>query len=81
MRHLTLADFSSSVSPYRLPVINNFVTPVPPRKRKDNVQSGTLRLRRLRPTTAPSDAPDMKVSVSAPLRLVHMEKMPVYAET
>ncbi|KAG7332842.1 hypothetical protein KOW79_004676 [Hemibagrus wyckioides] len=60
MRHLTLTDFSSSVSPYRLPVINNFVTPVPPRKRKDNLQSGTLRVRRLRPTTAPSDAPDMK---------------------
>ncbi|KAK3540537.1 hypothetical protein QTP70_034086, partial [Hemibagrus guttatus] len=60
MRHLTLTDFSSSVSPYRLPVINNFVTPVPPRKRKDNVQNRTLRGRRLRPTTAPSDAPDTK---------------------
>ncbi|XP_053481856.1 glutamate-rich protein 3 isoform X2 [Ictalurus furcatus] len=60
MRHLTLTDFSSSVSPYRLPVINNFVTPVPPLKRKDKLQNGTLRGRRLRPTTAPSDAPDTK---------------------
>ncbi|KAB5567044.1 hypothetical protein PHYPO_G00228310 [Pangasianodon hypophthalmus] len=60
MRHLTLTDFSSSVSPYRLPVINNFMTPVPPLKRKDKVQNGTLRGRRLRPTTAPSDAPDTK---------------------
>ncbi|XP_060736887.1 glutamate-rich protein 3 [Tachysurus vachellii] len=60
MRHLTLTDFSSSVSPYRLPVINNFVTPVPPPRKKDNIQNGTLRGRRLRPTTAPSDAPDTK---------------------
>ncbi|KAF4072730.1 hypothetical protein AMELA_G00266320 [Ameiurus melas] len=60
MRHLTLTDFSSSVSPYRLPVINNFVTPVPPLKRKDKLQNGTLRGRRLRPTTAPSDATDTK---------------------
>ncbi|KAM9475438.1 glutamate-rich protein 3 [Clarias gariepinus] len=60
MRHLTLTDFSSSVSPYRLPVINNFVTPVPPLKRRDKVQNRTLRGRRLRPTTAPSDAPISK---------------------
>ncbi|KAF5886214.1 glutamate-rich protein 3, partial [Clarias magur] len=60
MRHLTLSDFSSSVSPYRLPVINNFVTPVPPLKRREKVQNGTLRGRRLRPTTAPGDAPVSK---------------------
>ncbi|XP_007239665.3 glutamate-rich protein 3 isoform X2 [Astyanax mexicanus] len=58
-RHLTLTDFSSSVSPYRLPVINNFVTPVPPltkRKEKGPKGNGTLWGRRLRPTTAPSAA-------------------------
>ncbi|XP_037391836.1 glutamate-rich protein 3 isoform X1 [Pygocentrus nattereri] len=58
-RHLTLTDFSSTVSPYRLPVINNFVTPVPPltkRKEKGPKANGTLRGRRLRPTTAPSAA-------------------------
>ncbi|KAI5619025.1 glutamate-rich protein 3, partial [Silurus asotus] len=60
MRHLTLRDFSNSASPYRLPVINNLVTPVPPLKKKDNVQNGTLWGRRLRPTTAPSDAPEKK---------------------
>ncbi|KAF7695741.1 glutamate-rich protein 3 isoform X1 [Silurus meridionalis] len=60
MRHLTLRDFPNSASPYRLPVINNLVTPVPPLKKKDNVQNGTLRGRRLRPTTAPSDAPEKK---------------------
>ncbi|XP_047656363.1 glutamate-rich protein 3 isoform X2 [Tachysurus fulvidraco] len=60
MRHLTLTDFTSSVSPYRLPVIKNFVTPAPPPRKKDNIQNGNLRGRRLRPTTAPSDAPDTK---------------------
>ncbi|KAI4872312.1 hypothetical protein NFI96_027743 [Prochilodus magdalenae] len=58
-RHLTLTDFSSTVSPYRLPVINNFVTPVPPltkKKEKGTKGNGTLRSRRLRPTTAPSAA-------------------------
>ncbi|KAL7884562.1 hypothetical protein AOLI_G00073320 [Acnodon oligacanthus] len=58
-RHLTLTDFSSTVSPYRLPVINNFVTPVPPltkKKDKGPKANGTLRGRRLRPTTAPSAA-------------------------
>ncbi|XP_066500312.1 glutamate-rich protein 3 isoform X2 [Hoplias malabaricus] len=58
-RHLTLMDFSSMVSPYRLPVINNFVTPVPPltkRKEKGLKSNGTLWGRRLRPTTAPSAA-------------------------
>ncbi|XP_062308441.1 glutamate-rich protein 3 isoform X1 [Osmerus eperlanus] len=57
-KHLTVTEFSRGISPYRLPVINNFVTPVPPSiKRKDRglkgTPSGTLRGRRLRPTTAP----------------------------
>ncbi|XP_029562319.1 glutamate-rich protein 3 [Salmo trutta] len=59
-RHLTLTEFSRGISPYRLPVINNFVTPVPPpTKRKERggfkgTPNGTFRGRRLRPTTAPS---------------------------
>uniref|UniRef100_A0A667W9M9 Glutamate-rich 3 n=1 Tax=Myripristis murdjan TaxID=586833 RepID=A0A667W9M9_9TELE len=57
-RRLTMTEFSRGVSPYCLPVINNFVTPVPPTtKRKERgvkvTTSGTLRGRRLRPTTAP----------------------------
>ncbi|XP_055718117.1 glutamate-rich protein 3 isoform X2 [Salvelinus fontinalis] len=59
-RHLTGTEFSHGISPYRLPVINNFVTPVPPpTKRKERggfkgTPNGTFRGRRLRPTTAPS---------------------------
>ncbi|XP_059359879.1 glutamate-rich protein 3-like [Carassius carassius] len=54
---LTTTDFSSMVSPYRLPVINNYVTPVPPltnKKEKGPRTKGTLRGRKLRPTTAPT---------------------------
>ncbi|XP_072368937.1 glutamate-rich protein 3 [Scyliorhinus torazame] len=46
-------DFPTGMSPYRLPVINNYVTPVPPPPRKRE-KNGTLRGRRLRPTTAPN---------------------------
>ncbi|XP_051949838.1 glutamate-rich protein 3-like [Xyrauchen texanus] len=59
MRHLTVTDVSSTVSPYRLPVINNYVTPVPPltkKKERGPRANGTLRGRKLRPTTAPSAA-------------------------
>uniref|UniRef100_A0A8C1F7N6 Glutamate-rich 3 n=3 Tax=Cyprinus carpio TaxID=7962 RepID=A0A8C1F7N6_CYPCA len=55
-KHLTTTDFSSTVSPYRLPVINNYVTPVPPLTKKNERgprANGTLRGRKLRPTTAP----------------------------
>ncbi|KAK9519049.1 hypothetical protein VZT92_021803 [Zoarces viviparus] len=60
-RHLTTTEVSRGISPYCLPVINNFVTPVPPStKRKERgakvTPSGTLRGRRLRPTTASSGA-------------------------
>lgn len=58
-RRRTTTEVSSGISPYVLPVINNFVTPVPPTtKRKERgvkvTPSGTLRGRRLRPTTASS---------------------------
>ncbi|XP_044055810.1 glutamate-rich protein 3 isoform X2 [Siniperca chuatsi] len=60
-RRLTTMEASLGISPYCLPVINNFVTPVPPAtKRKERgakvTPSGTLRGRRLRPTTASSGA-------------------------
>ncbi|KAM9358048.1 glutamate-rich protein 3 [Symphorus nematophorus] len=62
-RRLTTMDTSHDISPYCLPVINNFVTPVPPAtKRKERgvkvTPSGTHRGRRLRPTTASSGADD-----------------------
>ncbi|XP_058494518.1 glutamate-rich protein 3 [Solea solea] len=73
-RCLTTKETSNGVSPYCLPVINNFVTPVPPAtKRKERAvkvtPSGTLRGRRLRPTTATSvadvneDRPMLRISV------------------
>uniref|UniRef100_A0A672KUU3 Glutamate-rich protein 3-like n=1 Tax=Sinocyclocheilus grahami TaxID=75366 RepID=A0A672KUU3_SINGR len=59
VKQLTTTDFSSTVSPYRLPVINNYVTPVPPltkKKERGPRTNGTLRGRKLRPTTAPTAA-------------------------
>lgn len=60
-RRLTAVEASHGISPYCLPVINNFVTPVPPAtKRKERglkvTPSGVLRGRRLRPTTASTGA-------------------------
>ncbi|XP_051867755.1 glutamate-rich protein 3 isoform X2 [Pristis pectinata] len=52
MRNWHTVDFPSGPSPYRLPVINNYVTPVPPPLRQWE-KSGFTRGRRLRPTTAP----------------------------
>ncbi|XP_067846948.1 glutamate-rich protein 3 [Heptranchias perlo] len=53
IRNWHTIDFPTGMSPYRLPVINNYVTPVPPppRKREKNV---TTRSRRLQPATAPN---------------------------
>lgn len=64
MKHLTTTDFSSTVSPYRLPVINNYVTPVPPltkKKERGPRANGTLRGRKLRPTTAPTAATEVSM--------------------
>uniref|UniRef100_A0A8C4S8V8 Glutamate-rich 3 n=1 Tax=Erpetoichthys calabaricus TaxID=27687 RepID=A0A8C4S8V8_ERPCA len=51
-------DFACEVSPYLLPVINNYVVPVPPPSRKEKNSKGkpkgTVGGRRLRPTTAPN---------------------------
>lgn len=79
-RHLTMTDFSRGISPYRLPVINNFVTPVPPStKKKDRGLKGTprstLRGRKLRPTTAPTgpeiveDSPMFRTSIQSKVRV------------
>ncbi|XP_054459438.1 LOW QUALITY PROTEIN: glutamate-rich protein 3 [Anoplopoma fimbria] len=59
-RRLNTTEVSRGISPYCLPVINNFVTPVPPAtKRKERGakvnQSGTLRGRRLRLTSSGAD--------------------------
>lgn len=64
VKHFTLTDLSNSTSPYRLPIINNFITPVPPPNRgKEGVQNGNkaLRGRRLRPTTTPSRTAENRV--------------------
>ncbi|XP_056628334.1 glutamate-rich protein 3-like isoform X1 [Triplophysa dalaica] len=68
MRHTTMTEFSSTISPYRLPVINNYVTPVPPlTKKKDRGTgaNGTHRGRKLRPTTAPIEPPSALQRTSA----------------
>ncbi|KAJ7332586.1 hypothetical protein JRQ81_014766, partial [Phrynocephalus forsythii] len=51
-------DYSSGISPYRFPIINNYVIPIPPppksEKNINTVKGATSRGRRLRPTTAPN---------------------------
>ncbi|XP_056132882.1 glutamate-rich protein 3 [Lampris incognitus] len=79
--HLTTMEFSRGISPYCLPIINNFVTPVPPStKRKDRgskVNTSIFRGRRLRPTTAPggadaTESPMLRTSVQQSQVRVHM---------
>ncbi|XP_077189432.1 glutamate-rich protein 3 isoform X3 [Paroedura picta] len=52
-------DYSSGISPYQLPIINNYVIPIPPPPPKTErnisvMKFGTSRGRRYRPTTAPN---------------------------
>ncbi|XP_060088009.1 glutamate-rich protein 3 [Heteronotia binoei] len=52
-------DYSSGISPYQLPIINNYVIPIPPsppktEKNINMMKFGTSRSRRYRPTTAPN---------------------------
>ncbi|XP_061093297.1 glutamate-rich protein 3 isoform X8 [Conger conger] len=56
LRPVTMAEFSRGISPYQLPIINNYITPVPPSTKRilKGTPNGTMRGRRLRPTTAPS---------------------------
>ncbi|KAK2907774.1 glutamate-rich protein 3 [Channa argus] len=78
-RRLTTLEASQGVSPYCLPVINNFVTPVPPAtKRKETggkvTASGTIRGRRLRPATA-SSGPDINEDPPMLRSSVHQSKV------
>ncbi|XP_048352439.1 glutamate-rich protein 3 isoform X3 [Sphaerodactylus townsendi] len=52
-------DYSSGISPYQLPIINNYVIPIPPPPPKSEkniniMKLGSSRGRRYRPTTAPN---------------------------
>ncbi|KAH0618500.1 hypothetical protein JD844_017770, partial [Phrynosoma platyrhinos] len=51
-------DYSSGISPYRLPIINNYVIPIPPppksEKNMSTMKGVASRGRRFRPTTAPN---------------------------
>ncbi|KAM7011908.1 glutamate-rich protein 3 [Tautogolabrus adspersus] len=82
-RHFNTMEASQGISPYILPVINNFVTPVPPPTKRIERgfklnPSSTLRGRRLRPTTASSgadvteDPPILRSSVHQSRVLVNM---------
>lgn len=56
MRIMHTTEHSVGISPYRLPIINNFVMPVPPppQKHPKQTMSTSSRGRRYRPTTAPN---------------------------
>uniref|UniRef100_A0A674JXN1 DUF4590 domain-containing protein n=1 Tax=Terrapene triunguis TaxID=2587831 RepID=A0A674JXN1_9SAUR len=59
MKLMNSVDYSAGLSPYQLPIINNYVIPVPPPPQKGDknikgVRHGTSRGRRFRPTTAPN---------------------------
>nr|XP_025044130.1 glutamate-rich protein 3 isoform X3 [Pelodiscus sinensis] len=58
LRLMNSVDYLAGLSPYQLPIINNYVIPVPPPPQKGDknlkgVRHGTSRGRRFRPTTAP----------------------------
>ncbi|XP_069795540.1 glutamate-rich protein 3 isoform X5 [Narcine bancroftii] len=65
VRNGPTVEFPTSPSPYRLPVLNNYVTPVPPSSRPSE-RSSVSRARCLRPTTAPHH-PDI-LAPKEPLR-------------
>ncbi|KAL6107800.1 erich3 [Pungitius sinensis] len=79
-RRVTTAEVSHGISPYCLPAINNFVTPVPPATRRKEragakvTASGALRGRRLRPTTA-SSGPDVTEDPPVLRSSVHQSKV------
>ncbi|XP_031410735.1 glutamate-rich protein 3 isoform X2 [Meleagris gallopavo] len=60
LRLMNSMEYASGKSPYRLPVINNYLIPVPPPTLQKGdrsvkaVRNGTFRRRRFRPTTAPN---------------------------
>ncbi|XP_042729781.1 glutamate-rich protein 3 isoform X2 [Lagopus leucura] len=60
LRLMNSMEYASGKSPYRLPVINNYLIPVPPPTLQKGdrsvkaVRNGTSRRRQFRPTTAPN---------------------------
>nr|XP_056700734.1 glutamate-rich protein 3 [Euleptes europaea] len=59
LRPMHSTDYSSGISPYQLPIINNYVIPVPPPPPKSEKTINVMKLvssrgRRYRPTTAPN---------------------------
>lgn len=83
-RRLTRMETSRGISPYCLPVINNFVTPVPPAtKRRDRgvkpAPSTLVRGRRLRTTTSFSGADISEVLISLWVyTLQHLQSEPAF---
>ncbi|KFQ68137.1 Uncharacterized protein C1orf173, partial [Phaethon lepturus] len=61
LRLMNSMEYVTGISPYQLPVINNYVIPVPPPPLKkgdksiNTMRSGMPRGRRFHPTTAPND--------------------------
>ncbi|KFP32982.1 Uncharacterized protein C1orf173, partial [Colius striatus] len=61
LRHMSSVEYVTGVSPYQLPIISNYVIPVPPPppqkgdKGVNAVRNGMARARRFRPITAPND--------------------------
>ncbi|NWJ10682.1 ERIC3 protein, partial [Crypturellus undulatus] len=61
LRLMNSIEYVTGISPYRLPIINNYVIPVPPPplqtgdRSVKTVRNGMPRRRRFRPTTAPND--------------------------
>ncbi|XP_064372431.1 glutamate-rich protein 3 isoform X2 [Dromaius novaehollandiae] len=61
LRLMNSMEYVTGISPYQLPIINNYVIPVPPPplqkggKSVKAVRNGMPRRRRFRPTTAPND--------------------------
>ncbi|KGL82227.1 Uncharacterized protein C1orf173, partial [Tinamus guttatus] len=61
LRLMNSVEYVTGVSPYRLPIINNYVIPVPPPPLQTGdrsvkiLRNGMRRRRRFRPTTAPND--------------------------
>ncbi|KAM6128698.1 glutamate-rich protein 3 [Phoenicopterus ruber ruber] len=61
LRLMNSMEYVTGISPYQLPVLNNYVIPVPPPplqkgdKSVNTMRNGMPRGRRFRPTTAPND--------------------------
>lgn len=73
-------EYASGKSPYRLPVINNYLIPVPPPTLQKGdrsvkaVRNGTSRRRRFRPTTAPNGLEQLVAKVGYLSTFVFMGK-------